>query len=86
LAGPVKKVYDDCIAEFRKKANHITIDYKVLKDPWFVVSGDSDTHYYTKGVKRGNNVILMELECKGDACSNIADAMLTEISRGFDGK
>jgi len=31
LSGPVKKDYDNCIAEFRKKADHPTIDYKVLK-------------------------------------------------------
>ncbi len=85
LSGPVKHAYDNCIAEFRKKANHTTIDYKVLKDTWFVVSGDSDTTgYYTKGVKRGDNVIVMELEYTGSAC-NIPDAMLTEISRKFDG-
>jgi Sulfatase-modifying factor enzyme 1/TIR domain len=84
LSGPVKKAYDNCIAEFRKKANHITIDYKVLKETWFVVSGDSDTHYYTKGVKRGDNVIVMALEYTG-SCNDIADAMLTEISRKFDG-
>jgi hypothetical protein len=32
LSGPVKKAYDNCIAEFRKKAKDATIDYKVLKD------------------------------------------------------
>ena len=85
LSGPVKKAYDNCIAGFRKKTNHITIDYKVLKDTWFVVSGESDnTGYYTKGVKRGDNVILMELEYTGAAC-NAPDAMLTEMSRKFDG-
>jgi WD40 repeat protein len=85
LSGPVKNAYDNCIAEFRKKADHPTIDYKVLKDTWFVVSGDSDTHYYTKGVKRGDNVIVMELGYEGDACNDVADATLTEISRKFDG-
>ena len=85
LSGPVKKAYDNCIAEFRKKANHITIDYKVLKDTWFVVSGDSDTHYYTKGVKRGDNVIVMALEYTGSCnrlrmrCSQRFRASLTEI-------
>jgi WD40 repeat protein len=85
LSTPVKEAYDNCLAEFRKKGNHITIDYKVLKDTWFVVSGDSDTTgYYTKGVKRGDNVIVMQLEYTGSAC-NLPDAMLTEISRKFDG-
>ena len=84
-SGPVKKAYDNCIAEFRKETNHRTIDYKVLKETWFVVSGDSNTTgYYTKGVTRGDNVIVVELEYTGGAC-NIPDAMLTEISRKFDG-
>jgi len=85
LSGPIKKAYDNCISEFRKNANHTTIDYKVLKDTWFVVSGDSDTTgYYTKGVKRGRDVVAMQLEYTGDAC-NIPDPMLTEMSRNFDG-
>jgi len=68
----------------QKKADHSTIDYK-SEDTWFVVSGDSDTHYYTKGVKRGDNVIVMELEYEDDACNDIADATLTEISRNLTG-
>ena len=86
LSGPVKKAYDNCIAEFRKKANHTTIDYKVVKETWFVVSGDSGTTgYYTKGVKRGEDIFVMQLEYTGDIC-NITDAMLTEMSHKFDGK
>ena len=58
---------------------------KVLKESWFVVSGESDTSgYYTKGVKRGGDVIVMQLEYTGDVC-NITDAILTEMSRKFDG-
>ncbi len=86
LSGPVKKAYENCIAEFRSEVNHRTVDYKVLKDTWFVVSGDSDTTgYYTKGVKRGDNVVVMELEYTGLSACNIPDAVLTEISRKFDG-
>jgi len=85
-SGDVKKAYDNCIAEFRKEANNGTIDYKVLKETWFVVSGDSHTTgYYTKGVKRGEDIVVMQLEYTGDAC-NITDAMLTEMSHKFDGK
>ena len=86
LSGPVKKAYDNCIAEFRKKANHTTIDYKVLKETWFVVSGESGTTgYYTKGVKRGKDIVVMQLEYEGTVC-HITDAMLTEMSHKFDGK
>jgi hypothetical protein len=85
LSSSAKKAYDNCIAELRKKADHRTIDYKVLKESWFVVSGESDTSgYYTKGVKRGGDVIVMQLEYTGDVC-NITDAILTEMSRKFDG-
>jgi hypothetical protein len=84
----VRKAYDNCIAEFRKKAKDATIDYKVVKDTWFVVSGGSNTTgYYTKGVKRGDNVVIMQLEYKGykGSVCNIPNAMLTEMSRKFDG-
>ena len=81
----MKKAYDNCITEFRKEAKDATIDYKVVKDTWFVVSGGSNTTgYYTKGVKRGDTVIIMQLEYKGSVC-NIPNAMLTEMSRKFDG-
>ena len=44
LSGSVKRAYDKCIGEFGSESNHRTIDYKVLKESWFVVSGDSDTN------------------------------------------
>jgi hypothetical protein len=59
-----------------------------VKDTWFVVSGGSNTTgYYTKGVKRGDNVVIMQLEYKGykESVCYIPNAMLTEISRKFDG-
>jgi hypothetical protein len=67
------------------RADPKTIDYKVLKDSWFVVSGDSKTTgYYTKGVRRRSDVLLLELQYDGAAC-NIPEEMLTEMSRKFDG-
>lgn len=87
LSGPVKKAYDNCIAEFRKETNHRTIDYKVLSTQSCQSLPKQRTRSFssiqaapatfrmrysrrfransteidTKGVKRGDNVILMEL-------------------------
>lgn len=82
----LRKVYDDYLAQFRAAPNHRAVDYKVIKDNWFVISGgNKTTGYYTKGVKRGDDVFLMQLEYAGKTC-NIPNAMLTEISQKFDGK
>jgi len=82
---PLKRVYEKCITQFSSGADPKTIDYKVLKDSWFVVSGDSKTTgYYTKGVRRRSDVLVLELQYDGAAC-NIPDDMLTEMSRKFDG-
>jgi hypothetical protein len=85
LHDSVRKVYDQRLNQFRAAANRRNIDYKVLKDAWFVVSGGSKTTgYYVKGVKHGDDVFVMELEYGGALC-NIPNAMLTEISHAFDG-
>jgi len=73
----LRKVYDDYLAQFRAAPNQRTVDYKVIKDNWFVVSG-------TKGVKRGDDVFLMQLEYAGRVC-NIPNAMLAQMSHAFDG-
>jgi hypothetical protein len=84
--GAVPKVYDNCLAQFRSAPDHRKIDYKVIKENWFVVSGgNSTTGYYTKGVQNGEQVFTMALEYSGRLC-NIPNAMLAEISHSFDGK
>jgi hypothetical protein len=66
------------------------IDYKVLKDTWFVVSGDfgapgQRAGFYTKGVKYGRGIVIMRLRYGGEE-SPLSDETLTAISRSFDGK
>jgi TIR domain len=81
----LKRVYEKVIAEFSSGPDPKAIDYKVLRDGWFVVSGDSKTAgYYTKGVRRRSDVLLLELEYD-DAVCNIPDDMFTEMSRKFNG-
>jgi hypothetical protein len=81
----LRKVYDDDLARYQAAPDHRSIDYKVIKDNWFVVSaGTRTTGYYTKGVQHGDDVFLMELEYAGRLC-NIPNATLTRISRAFDG-
>jgi TIR domain len=81
----LRRVYENVIAEFSSGTDPKTIDYKVLKNGWFVVSGDSKTAgYYTKGVRRRSDVLLLELRFD-DAVCNIPDDMFTEMSRKFNG-
>lgn len=62
-----------------------TIDYKVLKSTWFVVSGSSrTTGFYMKGVLHRENVAMMKLEYNGNLCP-IPPAVLAEIAQDFDG-
>jgi hypothetical protein len=80
----VRSAYDDCLAQFYKAPDHRKVDYKVIRDNWFVISaGTHTTGYYTKGVKHGDDVFVMELEY-GDVCI-IPNATLAQISHAFDG-
>jgi len=82
----VRKVYDDYVNQFFHAApDRRTVDYKVVKDTWFVVSGSSrTTGYYVKGVKHGDDVFVMQLEYVGAVC-RIPASMVAEMSHAFDG-
>ncbi len=81
----VKNVYETCIKEVAPQGSGKSIDYKVLKPTWFVVSGSSRrSGFYIKGVKHGNEVAVMQLEYIGTLC-NIPAPVLAEISQKFDG-
>jgi hypothetical protein len=65
------------------------IDYKVLKDTWFVVSGifgapGQRAGFYTKGVKHRGGVVIMRLRYNEES-GPLSDETLTAISRSFDG-
>jgi len=67
-----------------------SIDYKILKDAWFVVSGTfgmsgQRAGFCTKGVKKGEDVIMMRLHYDEEN-TPFSDETLTAISRSFDGK
>ena len=69
-----------------------TIEYKILKENWFVVSGKfgpdakhaANMGFYTKAVKKGPKVIFMHLRYKEED-PLISDEVLTAMSRSFDG-
>jgi hypothetical protein len=81
----IRKVFDDCVNKFQAAADHRTIDYKVVKDTWFAVSGSSKTTgYYVKGVRHGDNVFVMELDYVGAVC-RIPASMVARMSHAFNG-
>jgi len=82
----VRKVFDDYVNQFQAAPEHRTIDYKVVKDTWFVVSGSTPTTgYYVKGVRHGDDVFVMELDYMGAVC-RIPASMVAQISRAFNGE
>ena len=88
---PLAKVYADYSAEHSANAPDRTVDYKVLKPTWFVVSGDLgavsgvNMGFYIKGVKKGGEVVIMRLEYREDDFP-FSNETFTAMSRGFDGK
>jgi len=82
----VRKVFDDYVNQFRAAPDHRTIDYKVMKETWFVVSGSSKTTgYYVKGVRHGDDVFIMELDYVGAVC-RIPASMVADMSHAFNGE
>ena len=81
----VRKVFDDYVNQFQSATDHRTIDYKVVKETWFAVSGSSKTTgYYVKGVRHDNAVFVMELDYAGAVC-RIPASMVAQMSHAFDG-
>ncbi len=82
----IRKVFDDYVNQFQAAPDHRTIDYKVVKDSWFAVSGSSKTTgYYVKGVRHGDNVFVMELDYVGAVC-RIPASMVAQMSHTFNGE
>src|SRR5205823_4483746 len=74
-----------CVNQFHSAPERRIIDYKVVKDTWFVVSGSTrTTGFYVKGVKHGDDVFVMELDYVGAVC-RIPASMVAEMSHAFDG-
>src|SRR5260370_20852028 len=68
---PLAKVYAECATEHSPQAPSKTVQYKVLRPTWFVVSGDlgpeadASLGFYTKGVKKDSFIVIMHLQCRG---------------------
>jgi hypothetical protein len=62
------------------------VDYKVLRDGWFVVSGqDGPRGFYVKGVLRQQTLLLMCLEYDEQDCP-LTEQDIGTMARSFDGK
>jgi formylglycine-generating enzyme required for sulfatase activity len=87
---PLAKVYAECATEHSPQAPSKTVQYKVLKPTWFVVSGDlgpetdASLGFYTKGVKKDNFVVIMHFQWREDDFP-FSEETFTAMSRGFDG-
>jgi hypothetical protein len=83
--GNVRNVYDNYVKQFEAAPEHRTIDYKVVKDTWFVVSGSTKTTgYYVKGVRHGEDIFVMDLNYVGAVC-RIPASMVAQMSHAFNG-
>ena len=81
----LSEIYRKWTAQHTKEQPNKTVEYKVLKRGWFVVSGvDGRQGFYIKGVQKGPNVIFMHLRYDEDACP-IREDTITTMSRSFDG-
>ena len=87
---PLAKVYAECATEHSPQAPSKTVQYKVLKPTWFVVSGDlgpeadASLGFYTKGVKKDGLVVIMHFQWREDDFP-FSEETFTAMSRGFDG-
>ncbi len=87
---PLAKVYAECATEHSPQAPSKTVQYKVLKPTWFVVSGDlgpqadASLGFYTKGVKKDSFVVIMHFQWREDDFP-FSEETFTAMSREFDG-
>jgi hypothetical protein len=80
--GSLNKVYTDCATGHK-------IDYKVLRQDWFVVSGDLGTvdgiymGFYIKGLKQGDDVVMMNLQYEDDDFPFYDEETFNAVVRSF---
>jgi hypothetical protein len=78
--------YERWVAERTKSEPAKTVDYKVLRDDWFVVSGEkSGRGFYVKAVAKRDVLVFMYFECDENNYP-VSKETLTAMSRAFDGK
>jgi hypothetical protein len=77
--------YEEWAAERTKTEPDKIVDYKVLRDNWFVVSGQKgDRGFYLKAVAKGDVLEFMRLDCEENHYP-VNGTTLTAMSRSFDG-
>jgi serine/threonine protein kinase len=82
---PVADIYREWIVERTKGHSSKMVNYKVLKENWFVLSGDADGRgYYVKCVARDRMLFSMNLEYDEEMGVIWQDTMTT-MSRSFSG-
>jgi hypothetical protein len=80
------KIYSEWAAEHTATDPGKVVDYKVLRDGWFVVSGhDGPRGFYVKGLLRQQTLLLMCLEYDEQDCP-LTEQDISVMARAFDGK
>jgi hypothetical protein len=80
------KIYSEWATEHTATDPGKVVDYKVLRDGWFVVSGhDGPRGFYVKGVLREPTLLLMCLEYDEQDCP-LTGEDISVMARAFDGK
>jgi hypothetical protein len=66
---PLAKIYSESASEHTAAEPEKVVDYKVLRDGWFVVSGRNGPRgFYVKGVLKQQTLLLMCLEYDEQDC------------------
>ncbi|HEX8898696.1 MAG TPA: toll/interleukin-1 receptor domain-containing protein [Chthoniobacterales bacterium] len=84
-ARRLRESYERWSAERTKTEPNKIVDYKVLRDNWFVVSGQkADRGFYLKAVAKKDVLEFMYLDCDENHYP-VTGETLTAMSRSFDG-
>ena len=85
-ARALRDSYEQWAAEQSKTQPARTVDYKVLREDWFVVSGEkSGRSFYIKAVAKRDVLAFMYFEADVKNYP-VSKETLTAMSRAFDGK
>lgn len=82
----LRSSYEQWAADHTKTEPAKIVDYKVLRDDWFVVSGEKNGRvFYVKAVAKKDVLVFMYFECDENNYP-VNKETLTAMSRAFDGK
>lgn len=84
-AQSLRESYEQWAAQHTKTEPGKTVDYKILRENWFVVSGEkSGRGFYVKAVAKKDLIAFMYFECDENNYP-VSKETLTTMSRAFDG-